>query len=133
MSSSVLQPSPFHATMTPIVKLRWWLVVLGICCCASAQARDLGAARDHYKKAAQAFAGGVYDRAAEEYTLAYQASDDPLLLYNIGVSLRLGHHRLEALRAYRMYLKRLPGADNRAECEAAIAELLAPPPSPPPR
>jgi hypothetical protein len=101
--------------------------------CAVAQASDLGAAREHYKKAAHAFDSGAYNQAADEYTLAYQASDDPLLLYNIAVALRLSNHLPQSLRAYRMYLKRLPKADNRAECEAAIHALLAPAPSPSPQ
>lgn len=113
--------------------MRGLLLALCVSWCAVAQAGDLAAAREHYKKAAQAFHSGAYNRAADEYTLAYQASDDPLLLYNIAVALRLSQQRPQALRAYRMYLKRLPQADNRAECEAAIHELLQPAPSPSPR
>jgi hypothetical protein len=108
------------------------ILVLAIGCCSVAQAVDLRAARDHYKKATHAFNSGAYNLAADEYTLAYQASDDPLLLYNIAVSFRRAHHVPQAVRAYRMYLKRLPHPDNRAECETAIHELLMPAPSPSP-
>src|SRR5688572_32246570 len=80
------------------------VIVLWIGCCSVAEARDLQAAKQHYRKAAQAFAKGAFKEAADEYVLAYQASDDPLLLYNIGVSLRLSEQRPQALRAFRMYL-----------------------------
>jgi len=108
------------------------VIVLLLCASAPAQARDLEAARRHFRKASQSFAGGDFQAAATEYTLAYQASDDPLLLYNIAVALRLSGQRPQALRAYRMYLKLVPNPDNRAECEAAIRELLRPSPSPSP-
>jgi len=112
------------------VSLRWLLLL--VCSWTFAEARDLDAARRHYKKAAEAFAHGGYHEAADEYILSYQASDDPVLLYNIGVALRLDHQRPQAVRAFRMYLKRVPDADNRAECESAIRELLQPEPSPSP-
>jgi len=100
---------------------------------SSARARDLEAARDHYRKAVEAFHQGAFAKAADEYTLSYQASDDPVLLYDIAVSLRRSQQRPQALRAYRMYLKRVPTADNRADCEQAIRELSAgPAPSPSP-
>jgi hypothetical protein len=106
-----------------LAALFWWTL---------AEARDLDAARRHFRNAMRAFAVGAYRDAADEYILSYQASDDPLLLYNIAASYRLSQQRPQALRAYRMYLKLFPEADNRAECEEAMAELLAPQPSPHP-
>jgi hypothetical protein len=131
-------PAPSEYDESGVSWLRWRRSTLGTLALVaswslSAEARDLDAAREHYRKAALAFKDGVFDRAADEYTLSYQASDDPVLLFNIAVALRMGHQRPQALRAYRMYLRRVPSADNRAECEQAIRDLSAgPAPSPAP-
>jgi hypothetical protein len=134
---TAIAPSEYDGSgVSWLHRTRVTLGILALVWSWSVEARDLDAARDHYRKAAQAFQAQAFDKAADEYTLSYQASDDPVLLYNIAVSLRMSHQRPQAMRAYRMYLKRVPTADNRAECEQAIRDLskaaAAPAPSPAP-
>jgi len=107
------------------------------------QADDVNAARLHYKKGTRAFELGHYTEAIKEYEAAYEAKDDPALLYNIGQAYRLNGNTSEALRAYKSYLHRLPDAPNADEVRNRIDELQktldaqqrakpAPAPAPPP-
>lgn len=80
-------------------------------------------ARLHYEEGTKAFDLGLYDQAINEYMAAYQLRNDPVLLYNLGQAHRLAGHLRDALRFYRVYLQRLPEADNRVEVERKIAEL----------
>jgi hypothetical protein len=84
---------------------------------------DLGSAREHFKKGKRAYDVGHFADAAREYEQAYQAKDDPALLYNLGQAHRLAGHPGEALLAYKAYLRNLPDATNRAEVEQRIREL----------
>src|SRR2546423_2920568 len=79
-------------------------------------------ARDHYVKGTKAFDLGLYEDAIREYMLAYQAKDDPALLYNIGQAHRLAGHAPDALRFYRIYLTKLPNTPNRTDVENKIGE-----------
>ncbi len=54
---------------------------------------------------------------------AYQAKDDPALLYNLGQAHRAAQHSAEALHFYKRYLAKVPDARNAAEVQAKIAEL----------
>lgn len=100
-------------------------------------------ARDHYRKGSVAYELGHYAVAIAEYEAAYQAYNEPTLLYNLGQAHRLAGHLPEAVHFYRMYLLKVPDASNRADVEARIASLqsaiaqsspakVASPPSPPP-
>lgn len=93
------------------------------------------AAREHYRKGSVAYELGHYDVAVSEYEAAYQAFNEPTLLYNLGQAHRLAKHFADALHFYRMYLIKVPDAANRAEVEAKIGSLqaaLAQAPAPPP-
>jgi tetratricopeptide (TPR) repeat protein len=61
--------------------------------------------------------------AAAEYEQAYQAKDDPALLFNIGQAYRFDGQNKKALLAYKQYLRKLPNAGNRSEVEKHIAAL----------
>jgi tetratricopeptide (TPR) repeat protein len=90
---------------------------------ARARADDRAVAREHYYKGTKAFELGLYDEAIGEYMAAYKAKDDPALLYNIAQSHRLAGHAAEALRFYKVYLKKLPNSSNSADVEHKIEEL----------
>lgn len=110
---------------TSISRRALWLAsCLAVCLAAStAQADDPAAARQHYNEGTKAFDLGLYDKAVSEYMMAYQAVNDPALLYNLAQAHRLGGHVREALRFYRVYLQRRPNAENRPEVEQKIIEL----------
>jgi tetratricopeptide (TPR) repeat protein len=102
------------------------LVLSLVCGRASADSSDdkaRASAREHYAKGTSYFDLGRYDDAITEYSLAYEARNEPTLLYNIGQAHRLANHPALALRFYKMYLTRLPEAPNRGEVETKIAAL----------
>lgn len=89
----------------------------------TARADDVAAARDHYRAATKAYEVGQYDEAIREFASAYKLKDDPTILFNLGQAHRLAGHKMEALRAYRNYLNRVPNAPNREEVQRQIAVL----------
>ncbi|HEY2745109.1 MAG TPA: hypothetical protein VGL86_10820 [Polyangia bacterium] len=99
------------------------VAVLSIAVAASAGPEDRAAAREHYAKGTKAFDLGRYDEAIAEYVAAYELIDDPALLYNLAQAHRLAGHPRDALRFFRVYLSKVPNADNRADVESKIAEL----------
>src|SRR5262245_12068524 len=88
-----------------------------------AHADDRALAREHYQRGTKAFDLGFYEQAIREYTAAYQAVDDPAILYNLGQANRLAGHHQDAARFYRIYLTKVPRAGNREDVEHKIAEL----------
>jgi tetratricopeptide (TPR) repeat protein len=84
---------------------------------------DVEAARAHYRKGKTYFDLQRYHDAAREYEAAYEAKNDPALLFNIGQSYRLAGEYPPALGAYRSYLRNLPNARNRVDVERRIADL----------
>jgi hypothetical protein len=91
----------------------------------SAHAADANAevARQHYNKAVQLYDLGHFDDAIGEFEKAYEAKQDPVLLYNLAQShRRLGNHK-RALDLYKNFLRRMPETPLRAEVEARITSL----------
>jgi tetratricopeptide (TPR) repeat protein len=82
------------------------------------------AAREQVKQATTAYNLGHFDEAAQHYEEAYRLVQDPILLFDIGQSYRLGEKPEKAITAYRSYL-RTAGSDapNRAVVEKHLAEL----------
>jgi len=126
-----------------ISKLLAILGVLGALTLARpAWAIDENAARQHFERATNAFTKGKYEDAAREYLLAYRASNDSSLLFNVAQSQRLAGHYSSALQYYRMYLQNTPDASDRRDVERQIREMEkklgtspttpAPAPTPPP-
>ncbi len=88
-----------------------------------ASADDASSARDHYKKGTRLYELNRFAEAAAEYELAYQAKDDPALLFNIGQAYRFDGQNKKALLAYKQYLRKVPDAPNRKDVEEHIASL----------
>jgi len=104
------------------------VVVIVLCCASGARAApvdDVESARDHFAKGKRLYDLGRFAEAASEYELAYQAKDDPALLFNIGQAYRLARQSSKALLAYKAYLRNVPDAANRAEVETWIRDLEA--------
>ena len=81
-------------------------------------------ARDQVKQAAAAYNLGHFDEAAEHYEEAYRLVPDPVLLFNIAQSYRLGGKPDKALNAYRAFLRTAgTEASNREVAEKHIAEI----------
>lgn len=80
-------------------------------------------ARTLFKAATIAYADGRFDDAVEHFRRAYELSERPELLFNIGAAAeRLGRDRA-AVEAYRAYLDKVPDAENRRFAESRI-EIL---------
>jgi tetratricopeptide (TPR) repeat protein len=79
-------------------------------------------AKELNEKATRLYEVGKYGEAIEEYQKVYLLVDDPVLLYNIAQSYRLWGKPEDSVRFYRNYLRRAPGAPNRADVEKKIAD-----------
>lgn len=87
---------------------------------------QLELARQAYARGAEAFAKKDFDTAIEAFKESYRRSRNPLLLYNIGVTLEeLGDKKL-ALFYYRKFLTDAPpDVKNRAEAARRASALAA--------
>jgi hypothetical protein len=80
-------------------------------------------ARGLFETGRQAYEDGRYRDAWAAFHDAYQLSGRPELLYNIGQTAdRLGQDA-DALKAFRMYVERLPNAPNRRDVENRVRAL----------
>jgi tetratricopeptide (TPR) repeat protein len=108
---------------------RTWVLIIICSFVVSGAARAAGTddarsvAREHYEKGRKAFELGIYQKAIDEYMAAYEAKDDPAILYNLGQAHRLAGNSNDALHFYKMFLIKAPDASNRVEVENKIAEL----------
>jgi tetratricopeptide (TPR) repeat protein len=65
-----------------------------------------------------------YDKAIEEYTAAGLVSSEPLVLYNLGQTLRAAKQYEKAVRQYELFLSRgAPGSALRALVECHVATM----------
>jgi hypothetical protein len=113
-------------------------LVLCFAALAPAPAQSLDAeAKQHFDEGSKAFNLGEFNRAVDEYKLAYRAKPDPVFLYNIAQSYRLANDLNQALFFYRSFIRNMPNAPNRREVEDRIRKLevqinqLAAPPNNP--
>lgn len=81
------------------------------------------AMRDHYNRGSTLFDLGRFGEAAREFEAAYEAKNDPALLYNIGQAYRADHDYAKALVAYRAFLRKSDDQSRRPEVETRIEEL----------
>jgi tetratricopeptide (TPR) repeat protein len=88
-----------------------------------ARAEDVAAAREHYKKGTTYYDLGKYADAAREFEAAYEAKNDPAILFNLAQAYRLSGDTDQALHFYRTYLRYVPKAANRSEIEEQIKAL----------
>jgi tetratricopeptide (TPR) repeat protein len=80
-------------------------------------------ARKHYHEGTKLFDLRRYREAAHEYEAAYEAKEDPALLFNIAQAYRLAGAYEDAIASYRSFLRHVPDASNREAVLARIREL----------
>jgi len=101
---------------------------------AGASDRDQEA-RQRFQRGREAYEDGRYRDAWAEFHEAYRLSGRPELLFNVGQTAdRLGREA-DAIKAFEMYLQRLPNAANRRDVEnrlRALRERIEAAPAPPP-
>jgi hypothetical protein len=86
-------------------------------------------ARELFKQGRAAYEDGRYRDAWDYFRQAYLLSKRPELLYNVGQSADRLRMDREALEAFKLYLAKLPDAENRREVEnrvRALEERLGP-------
>src|SRR5262245_9352823 len=89
----------------------------------TARADDTADARQHYAKGKQLFDGGDYRGAMAEFATADKLAPSPLLEFNIALCHERLGEKAEAVRRYRLYLDRVPDAQNRTQVEQKIHQL----------
>lgn len=80
-------------------------------------------AKDLYETGVRNYNVGDYQKALDAFKAAYVTKPDPAFLFNIGQCHRMMKNPLEAIRAYRSYLREQPHPRHRAEVEALIGDL----------
>src|SRR5256885_6575022 len=87
-------------------------VALACCVCLAgraAHAEDVAAAKMHYERGTALYDLQRYLEAAKEYEAAFEAKNDPALLFNIAQAYRFGGDYAKAIAAFRSFLRRVPG------------------------
>jgi hypothetical protein len=81
----------------------------------------------HYRRGSRSYNAGDFAAALTEFQRAYQLSEAPGLLFNLGQAARLNHDPERALFYYQTYLRELPSAPNHKDvnhfitvCERAL-------------
>ncbi|HUS63079.1 MAG TPA: hypothetical protein VMZ28_01005 [Kofleriaceae bacterium] len=78
-----------------------------------------------YEDGVAAYRAKDYPRAAALFRQAYDAGGQPDLLFNAAQAYRLAGECANAAAHYRRYLDEVPGASNRRDAEAKLAEVEA--------
>jgi hypothetical protein len=101
---------------------------------ASAQQKDIEAAKRHYLAGKDALGKNDVDKAVREFVRAYDLSKDPAMFKQIGAAYEQGGRNMEAAIYYRRYLNEVSTASDADEIRKKIEKLDAPPkaPEPPP-
>jgi hypothetical protein len=90
---------------------------------ASAQERDLGAAKKRFAEGKSLFDAGKFADAARVFLEAYELSGKAELLYNVAQAYKKAGEPIEAQRYYKRYLDELPDAPNAEEVLEQIIQL----------
>jgi hypothetical protein len=97
--------------------------------------KSLGAAKEAFESAQNAFVRGEYAVAAERFLSAYEHKRYPAFLFNVAVSFEKAKQLEKAKQYFTKYLEEDAGASDAAQVKLRleiINQLLAPPPPPPP-
>jgi len=86
---------------------------------------DREQARQHFLKGKELYDAGNFRGAIVEFETADRLAPAPMLDYNVGLSYEQLGEDDKAIQHFRVYLKRLPDAPNRATVEAKITRLEA--------
>jgi hypothetical protein len=103
------------------MSIRKSVLILLLAGSASADADPSQRAREHFDRGTTAYDLGRYEDAAHEYEEAYAIKSVPALLFDAAQAFRLAGDHANAVRSYRSYLRRVPGATNSALVEKLMA------------
>jgi tetratricopeptide (TPR) repeat protein len=97
-------------------------LVLALSATATAET-NVEKARGHFKQGKAFQDAGVFERAAEEYKLAYAADPRPEMLFNIAQAYRLAKRAPEALDYFKQYLDKQPNGSGADEARRHVVTL----------
>ena len=97
-------------------------LVLALSASAAAET-NVEKARGHFKQGKAFQDAGVFERAAEEYKLAYAADPRPEMLFNIAQAYRLAKRAPEALDYFKQYLDKQPNGSGADEARRHVVTL----------
>ena len=89
----------------------------------AAHPQNESAGRARFEAGREAFSEGRFAAALHEFKQAYELTQRPVLLYDIGASADRLRHDREALEAFELYLVKVPTPPNLAEIQGRIAVL----------
>ncbi len=90
---------------------------------AAAQGDEDSEARGLFLAGEAAFQGGRFEEALEHFERAYELSERPELLYNIGTTAERLRIDARAIEAYERFLEQLPESSLRANVEGRLRLL----------
>jgi tetratricopeptide (TPR) repeat protein len=99
-----------------------YLVTLGVCLALCGRALALPA-DSGYEAGRKAYDVGDFDRAIELWKRAFEESDDPSFLYDIGQAYRQKKEFERSIFFYQSFMRRLPDSPLRPKAESRIAEM----------
>jgi tetratricopeptide (TPR) repeat protein len=89
--------------------------------------KNTDAAWDLYQKGRELYVAEEYGRAYDEFTKAYEVSQDPAFLWNRAQALRLlGGRRAETINLYEQFITKDVAEDKKKAAIREIAELKGP-------
>ena len=101
-----------------------WLVIIAVMVrVASADPTDRDKAAAHFKQGQAFFKAADYDRAITEYEAAYALSNEPLLIFNIGLCHDRAQRADKALDAFQRYLTLVSKGEIADEAREDVARL----------
>ncbi len=105
------------------LRLAFAILLSSVVFSTTATADNRSIARDAYREGTRQFEVGDYTAALESFKKAYVSYEEPAFLFNMAQCNRLLNNKAEALRNYKLFLRKVPAAPNRDEIEKVIAAL----------
>jgi hypothetical protein len=90
---------------------------------SAAGAQDFAAAERHFAAAQEAFAARHFSLSAVEFQSAYDITQDPVLLYNVGESWEKAGEGKKAVAAFTAYLAAMPDAQDKVDVKKRIKSI----------
>jgi hypothetical protein len=95
-------------------------------CRRSESDADLSQAREIFQQGIAAFEQAEYARAAESFTVAYEATCSSALLYNLAIALQRIERNADAADALELYLEKEPSNPRSTEVRELLEKLRGP-------
>ena len=92
---------------------------------SEARADKKSEAREFFQEGSRQYDLGEYNEALKAFKSAYLKLEDPIFLFNIAQCHRQLGQKLEAVKFYRTYLRKVPSAETRPQVEKIVADLEA--------